>query len=105
MSRPDLVEAECPADVTDRLLWRNAQRILNRHVVRLDGTCQWCGREAPCAPRELAERADAVSRLPWHEGWAARNEITRLLPQVCLEEPAYRRGGNGASGRNQRSFD
>jgi hypothetical protein len=105
LSRLDLVETECPADVTDRLLWRNAQRILSRHVVRLDGTCQWCGRDAPCAPRELAERADAVSRLPWHEGWAARNEITRLLPQVCLEEPVRRRGGPAGVARNQRSFD
>ena len=101
MSKGDLVETDCPTDVVDRLLWRNAQRILHRHVVRLDGTCHWCGRRAPCAPRELAERADAVSRLPWHEAWAARNEITRMLPVISAEWS----GPSGpARGRNQRAF-
>jgi hypothetical protein len=97
----DLVEPECPNDVVDRLLWRNAQRILQRHVVRLDGTCHWCGRRTPCSPRRVAERADAVARQPWHEAWAARNDITRLLP-VLYVGPA---GPAGGSSRNHRSFD
>ena len=103
MSKGDLVETDCPTDVVDRLLWRNAQRILHRHVVRLDGTCHWCGRWAPCAPRELAERADAVSRLPWHEAWAARNEITRMLPVITADLSAPL-GSGPAHGRNQRAF-
>lgn len=88
----------------DRLLWRNAQRILTRHLVRIDGICHWCGRHAPCRPRELAERADAVSRLPWHTGWAARNEITRLLPLVSLDAAMDRRDGRPVMRRNQRAF-
>ena len=103
MSKLDLVETDCPSDVVDRLLWRNAQRILHRHVVRLDGTCHWCGRMAPCGPRELADRADAVSRLPWHEAWEARNEITRMLPVVAADL-AGRRRATGGTVRNQRSF-
>jgi len=95
-----LVGPECPADVVDRLLWRNAQHILRRHVVRLDGTCQWCGRRSPCSPRRLAERADAVARLPGHEVWASRNDITRLLPALASDLT-----GAGRPGRNQGNFD
>jgi hypothetical protein len=46
----------------DRLLWRNAQAILRRHVVGVDGTCQWCGRGGPCSPRRLAERVQVLAR-------------------------------------------
>jgi len=81
----DLIEADCPADVVDRLLWRTAQRILNRHVVRLDGTCVWCERPAPCDANKLAVRAAEVARLPWHEAWRLRNEITGMLPVVAAE--------------------
>ena len=95
----DCPTTDCPNDVVDRLLWRNAQRILHRHVVRLDGTCHWCERRAPCGPRELAERADAVSRLPWHEAWAARNEVSGRIPMINKE--AYARPGGA---RNRRMF-
>ena len=80
-----LTRARTPADVVDRLLWRNAQRILNRHAIRLDGSCHWCGRPAPCDARRLAVRAAEVARLPWHEAWLVRNEITGLLPVVTAE--------------------
>jgi len=95
----DRVEPDCPVDVVDRLLWRNAQRILQRHVVRLDGTCHWCGWQSPCSPRVLAERADAVARMPGHQAWASRNDITRLLP-VLNSDVAE----SGRSGRNGGSF-
>jgi hypothetical protein len=85
VSALDLVEADCPPDVVDRLLWRNAQRILNRHAVKLDGTCHWCGRAAPCEARDVAVRADQVARLPWHEAWRLRNEITGMLPVMTAE--------------------
>lgn len=85
MSTLDLVENDTPADVVDRLLWRTAQRILNRHAARLDGTCVWCGRPAPCDANRLAVRAAEVSRLPWHEAWRLRNEITGMLPIVVSE--------------------
>jgi len=103
LSEVDLVGADCPTDVVDRLLWRNAQRILHRHVVKLDGTCHWCGRQAPCGPRAVAVRADEVSRMPWHDAWDARNEITRMLPLVTAELTGPRRASGTA--RNQRSFD
>jgi hypothetical protein len=101
LSEVDLVETDCPADVVDRLLWRNAQRILHRHVVRLDGLCHWCGLLAPCGPRELAVRADAVSRMPWHESWPARNEITRMMPMATAE---LSQRGAWIPGQNQRSI-
>lgn len=94
----DCPTTDCPSDVVDRLLWRNAQRILHRHVVRLDGTCHWCQRSAPCGPREMAQRADEVSRLPWHQAWTARNEVTARSPMTNGE--AYRPGG----ARNRRTF-
>jgi hypothetical protein len=78
----DLPEGDCPNDVVDRLLWRNAQRIMSRHSIRLDGTCRWCAQAAPCDARRLAVRALEVARLPWREAWHARNEITSLLPVV-----------------------
>jgi len=81
----DLPEGDTPADVVDRLLWRNSQRILSRHAERLDGSCHWCGQPAPCDARTLALRAAEVARLPWREAWRARNEITGLLPVVTAE--------------------
>ncbi len=110
MNKPDRIQAECPADVVDRMLWRNAQRILQRHVVRLDGTCHWCGRLSPCSPRRLAQRADQVARLSWHEAWTARNEITRLLPALYAEVTPTAGGsrseatGRHRYGRNHGSF-
>jgi hypothetical protein len=86
----DLPEGDCPPDVVDRLLWRNAQRIMSRHAVRLNGSCRWCDEQAPCEARRLALRAAEVARLPWREAWHARNEITGLLPVVTAQ---LRRGG------------
>ena len=101
MSTLNLTDADCPDDVVDRLLWRNAQRILQRHSTRLDGTCHWCGRYWPCGPRRLADRADAASRLPWREAWTIRNDLTRLLP--ALRTDAL--GTRPRAGRNHGSFD
>ena len=83
-------EGDCPSDVVDRLLWRNAQRIMSRHAVRLNGTCHWCDQAAPCDARRLAVRAAEVARMPWREAWHARNEITGMLPVVTAQ---LRRGG------------
>ena len=81
-SSGDAAEGDVPPEVVDRLLWRNAQRILNRHAVRLDGTCLWCEQSAPCDARRLAVRAAEVACMPWREAWHARNEITGMLPVV-----------------------
>lgn len=91
----DLPGGDCPSDVVDRLLWRNAQRIMSRHAIRLDGTCRWCAQPAPCDARRLAVRALEVARLPWQDAWPARNEITSLLPIVTAQ---LRRAG-AAPGR------
>jgi hypothetical protein len=97
----DLEELDCPADVVDRLLWWGAQRILDRHVAGLDGTCRWCARREPCSPRRLAQRAEAKARRPWHEGWTARNEIIRLLPAAETDFVAV---VPGPRFRNERDF-
>jgi hypothetical protein len=89
-------DAVCPDEVVDRLLWRNAQRILHRHAIRLDGTCHWCGEPAPCPARELALRADEIARMPARDAIAVRNEITGMLPVLAAEvrsstRPRHRR--------------
>lgn len=62
MGRSDNSE---PAEVVDRLLWRDAQQIMARHCgPDSEDRCQWCGADWPCPPRHLAERADAASRRP-----------------------------------------
>lgn len=87
MKAVEISDEDCPPEVVDRLLWRNAQRILDRHATRPDGTCSWCGGPSPCSPQRLAERAEEVARLPWHEALEARSDITRLLPTVASEAP------------------
>jgi hypothetical protein len=96
-----LVDAECPEDVVDRLLWRNAQSMLARHSAERDGSCHWCGRPWPCAPHHLAQRADAASRLPWQEAWSIRNDLTRLLPALRDDRLAL----PPRARRNHGSFD
>lgn len=84
-----------PADVTDPLLWRDAQFMLRRHA-RPDerGLCVWCGRAWSCAARRLAERAAAAARKPWRETWTARHDIAgiRALPEWRGELPVQERG-------------
>lgn len=78
--------APCPADVVDRLLWRNAQRILDRHVAGPDGTCRLCRRTTPCSPRIYAQRADEVARMPAASVTPAiLEEITRLVPALVYD--------------------
>jgi hypothetical protein len=98
------VGTDIPPDIVDRLLWRNARRILDRHVVRLDGTCHWCGRRSPCSARQLAQRAQVVARQPLHEAWSARNEITRLLPMLGLDLESRDARGRAVYRRNERAF-
>jgi hypothetical protein len=98
-----------PADVVDRLLWRDAQQILSRHA-EPDGTghCLWCGRAWPCAPRRCAERADAASRRPWNEAWTARHDLysLRTMPGWRAEIGARSRprGGWHRANNNRGTF-
>lgn len=86
-----------PADVVDRLLWQDAQQMLGRHTGSgPDGTCVWCGWQWPCAPRRLAERADAASRRPWRVAWTLRHDLNSIRAM-----PGLRAGLDGRS-RNRR---
>ncbi len=72
-------EPAVPADVVDRLLWRDDQHMLHRHSGANErGLCVWCGRDWPCAPRRLAERAENAAFKPWNEAWTARNDLHSL---------------------------
>jgi hypothetical protein len=81
-----------PADIVDRLLWQDAQAMLRRHV-RPDRTqnCVWCGWRWPCAPRRLAERAEAAARRPWQQAWTLRHDLNsiRAIPSLRagLDDP------------------
>ena len=93
-----------PADIVDRLLWRDAQQMLGRHAeASPDGNCVWCGWSWPCAPRRLAERADVASRRPWQEAWTLRHDLNsiRVVPGLGagLEDNADR-GRHGYTGSN-----
>jgi hypothetical protein len=96
-----------PTDVVDRLLWRDAQQILSRHTEPIDGQCLWCGRQWPCAPRRLAENAEAASRRPWNEAWTARHDLysLRSMPGWRVDLGATgRQGGWHRAGGNRGTF-
>ena len=104
-----------PADVVDRLLWQDAQQMLGRHTgPDPDGTCVWCGWRWPCAPRRLAERAEAASRRPWRVAWTLRHDLNsiRAMPglRTGLDGNADRRGNRNRrpkrrAGLNRGYFD
>ena len=99
------VDHAAPADVVDRLLWRDAQEILARHAQPdRSGTCAWCGGEWPCQPRRLAEHAEAASRRPWRESQTARHDLhgLRSLPSM-RGEPAITYSDHGMTGARRRA--
>jgi hypothetical protein len=96
MARHDSPE---PIEIVDRLLWRDAQQMLDRHAqADPDGRCEWCGWHWPCPPRRLAERAEVAARRPWRESWTARHDLhgRRTLPswraEQSSEPPAHTLG-------------
>lgn len=70
-------ESPEPVEIMDRLLWRDAQQMLDRHSrPGGDGRCEWCGWHWPCPPRRLAERAEIAASRPWHESsWSAHHQV------------------------------
>jgi hypothetical protein len=104
-----------PADVVDRLLWQDAQQMLGRHTgPDPDDTCVWCGWRWPCAPRRLAERAEAASRRPWRVAWTLRHDLNsiRAMPglRAGLDGNADHRGSRNRrpkrrAGLNRGYFD
>lgn len=103
-----------PADVVDRLLWQDAQRMLRRHTEpEPDGTCVWCGWRWPCASRRLAERAEAASRRPWRVAWTLRHDLNsiRAMPglrtglDANADTRAPARRPKQRTGRNRGYFD
>lgn len=91
-------ESSEPVEIMDRLLWRDAQQMLDRHAEPgPDGRCEWCGWHWPCPPRRLAERAEVASRRPWRESWTARHDLNdlRTLPSALSGAGANRWSGPG----------
>ncbi|GAA1746153.1 hypothetical protein [Luedemannella helvata] len=112
MTTFQVVESECPAGVVDRMLWRDAEHILRRHHGHTaDNMCVWCGREWPCGPRRLAERAQAAAYRPVTAPWGVFEEVTRGIRPAFNERPvraSYPGGYPRSEGRhhlNRRSYD
>ena len=92
------VDRSEPADIVDRLLWRDAQRLVRRHAEPDNaGCCVWCGSRWPCTPRRLAERAEAAARRPWRESWTLRHDLNSIRAM-----PGLRAGLESNGGRRQR---
>jgi hypothetical protein len=99
-----VIADRAPTGIVDRMLWRDAQQMLGRHAdADPGGKCVSCGRRWPCAPRRLAERADAASRRPWRETWTVRHDLNsiRAIPGRRADN-ADRHGYSGS--RNRGSF-
>jgi hypothetical protein len=80
-----------PADVVDRLLWRDAQLMLTRHnMPDKRGNCSWCRQPYPCPPRQLAERARAAAYEPIDPDEPADQPVRpeQLQPAVTPRRPA-----------------
>ena len=91
------VDRSEPADIVDRLLWRDAQRLFRRHAEPDSaGSCVWCGSRWPCVPRRLAERAEAAARRPWRESWTLRHDLNSMRAM-----PGLRAGLEGNGGYRQ----
>jgi hypothetical protein len=85
-------ESPEPVEIIDRLLWRDAQQMLDRHAEPgPDGRCEWCGWHWPCPPRRLAERAEVAFRRPWRESWPATHDANDL-PQLPSWRPERANG-------------
>lgn len=104
-----IADQSVPTDIVDRLLWRDAQHMLGRHAgPGLDGNCVWCGWRWPCAPRRLAERAEAASRRPWRESWTLRHDLNsiRAMPGMRAGlEDNHDRGRRADPPRGRRRAD
>ena len=88
------VEESEPTDIVDRLLWRDAQHMLGRHLAAgLDGNCIWCGWSWPCAPRRLAERAATAARRPWREAWTLRHDLNSMRETSAPRSAVVENGG------------
>ncbi|MFI7598648.1 hypothetical protein [Actinoplanes sp. NPDC049681] len=102
-----IVDQAAPAGIVDRLLWQDAQRMLGRHAeAGHDGNCVWCGWRWPCAPRRIAERADAASRRPWREAWTLRHDLNSMrdIPGV-FDDNRVRRETRKNDDLNRGRFD
>ena len=89
----DRLDGTQPADVVDRLLWRDAQEMLGRHAEPdPDDTCVWCGWRWPCAARRLAERAAAASRRPFRVAWTLRHDLNSIRAMPALHAGLGRTG-------------
>jgi hypothetical protein len=91
-----IADESVPTDIVDRLLWQDAQQMLERHAEPgQDGNCVWCGWRWPCSPRRLAERADAASRRPWREAWTLRHDLNSIRAMPGLRAGLEDNGDRG----------
>lgn len=107
-----IADRTAPADIVDRLLWQDAQQMLQQHAgPGADDNCAGCGWRWPCAPRRVAERADAASRRPWREAWTLRHDLNSIRARPGAEDRSRRtrRGTNerppAATGGNRGYFE
>src|SRR3954467_5466333 len=97
-----IADESVPADIVDRLLWQDAQQMLDPPAgPGDDASCVWCGWRWPCAPRRLAERADAASRRPWREAWTLRHDLNSIRAMPGFGDNRDRH----ARSRNRGYFD
>ncbi len=82
---PTLVPLNVPAEVNDRLLWAEGQRLAARHQPDAADPEHCgdlhCGEPYPCRGRRLADEAIRSSSADWHRIWTARLDLrsTRIL--------------------------
>ena len=82
-----------PGEIVDRLLWKDAQLMLSRHIIARDeAVCGWCRRAWPCPPRLLAEQAEVAAYEPrstrgvpdcWSHRTASPATAARTTRQLC----------------------
>jgi hypothetical protein len=98
-----------PADVVDRLLWRDAQEMLRLHTeADADGSCVGCGRRWPCAPRRIGERAATAARRPWRVAWTLRHDLNSIRAMPGTRTASARRTNERSmigTGTNRGFFD
>lgn len=94
-----------PSDITDHLLWRDAQQMLGRHNRPDDDhLCNWCGQHWPCPPRRLAERAEAAASRHWREAWTVRHDINGMRSLPAWRADLGERGGSIMRNGTRRSL-
>jgi len=84
-----VVNDAVPGEVVDRLLWRDAQDLLDHHVPADGRACRGCRQPWPCPSRRLAERAKGAAFGSWNEAWTARNDLNSVRVVPAARNPGF----------------